>query len=207
MTRLMILGCGGFGREVFGLVAALGSPWQVTGFLDDAPSDADLQRVARLGSAVLGGLDRLADLADHAAVLAIGAPAARANAARRLATVPVDWPVLVHPAATVGLDVRLDAGTVVAAGARLSTGIDVGRHVHVDANATIGHDTRISDFARVNPGACISGGVEIGNGALVGARATVLAGLRVGDGALVGAAACVVRDVAPAVVVMGVPAR
>jgi acetyltransferase-like isoleucine patch superfamily enzyme len=53
----------------------------------------------------------------------------------------------------------------------------------------------------------ISGEVHLGSGSLVGAGAVILQGLRIGQGATVGAAACVLREVAPGVVVKGVPAR
>lgn len=49
--------------------------------------------------------------------------------------------------------------------------------------------------------------VHIGNHVFIGAGAIVNMGVRIGDGAVVGAGAVVTRDVAPAAVVAGVPAR
>lgn len=210
MTReLVIIGCGGFGREVWSLVAALraaGSPWRVAGFVDDAPSPANLRLVERLGSAVIGAVGVLRS-GRRAAVAAVGDPATRRRIVHGLAGADLEWPVLIHPDSTVGTDVSIGAGSVIAAGARLSVHIDVGPHVHVDQNATVGHDGRIGAFARLNPQACLSGAVTVGDEVLVGANATILPGLSVGDGAVVGAGAVVVRDVAATAVVKGVPAR
>lgn len=206
---LVIIGCGGFGREVWGLVAALqeaGSRWRVAGFVDDDPSAVNLRLVKRLGSAVIGAIDILAE-GEHAAVAAVGDPATRRRIVEGLAGADLEWPVLIHPDATVGADVRVTAGTVIAAGARLSVNIQVGSHVHVDQNATVGHDSSIGAYSRLNPQACISGEVSLGEQVLAGANATVLPGLTVGDGAVIGAGAVVVRDVAAASVVKGVPAR
>lgn len=211
MTRhVVVVGCGGFGREVLALLHALrdaGEPWHVAGFVDDAPRDQDVARVAAAGSRVLGPVSALAGLdPSWGVVVAVGHPATR-----RAIDARVDpdrpRPVLVHPDATVGSGVTLGEGTVVAAGARLSTAITVGRGVHVDQNATVGHDSVLGDWVRLNPQACVSGSVTLGDGALVGAAATVLQGLTVGDGALVGAGAVVTRDVPGAVTVKGVPAR
>ena len=207
--RLVIVGCGGFGREVFSIVDALGADcFEVEGFADDDPSEEDRCRVAKLGSEIIGTVDDLvARTTPYSAVVAIGSPTVRAQIVNRLDQSPVSYPSLIHPDASVGSLVTVAAGSVVCPGARLSTNITIGSHVHVDQNATIGHDSRVGDFARLNPQSCISGSVLVANGAVIGAGATVLPGLTVGPYAVVGAAACVVRDVPELAVVKGVPAR
>ena len=208
---LVIVGCGGFGREVFGTVGAVraaGGAWEVEGFVDDDPSPTDRAAVTALGARIVGTVAHLAARTDPVhAVIAIGGAAARRAVVERLAHAPVTFPVLVHPDATIGHPVSLGVGVVVAAGARLSTNVVVGAHVHVDQNATVGHDTVLHDFSRLNPQACVSGSVVVGAGALVGASATVLQGLRVGESATVGAGAVVTRSTPPDVVTTGVPAR
>lgn len=212
MTQpLVIIGCGGFGREVHALVEALNrvqESYEVLGFVDDRPAVADLARIADLGAKVVGTVADLSRWHNPVnAVIAIGSAADRVAVDNALRGSRVEWAVLVHPDATIGSHIRLMEGTVVAAGARLSTNITIGRHVHVDQNAAVGHDCVIGDFARLNPQTCISGAVTIGAGGLIGAAATVLQGLRVGEDSTVGAGAVVTRDVAPGATVKGVPAR
>lgn len=199
---IVIIGCGGHGRELFGIIAACGDRWKVLGFLDDAPREENLRRVARLGTTVLGPVALLAGL-DAAYVIGIGDPRIRAQVA------PAGRPAatLIHPAATVGLDNELADGVVLFAGARVTTNVTLGRHVHLGQNATVGHDSVLEDFAQVNPLAAVSGECRIGEAALIGTTAAVLQGLTVGARSIVGAGACVVRDVPPATVVKGVPAR
>jgi sugar O-acyltransferase (sialic acid O-acetyltransferase NeuD family) len=208
---LVIVGCGGFGREVFSIVQALndkGAEWSIAGFADDSPSPEAIGQVRALGSTVLGTVSELGESRTrYWAILAVGTPSTRAAIHQRLGNAPLSYPTLVHPASTLGQLVQLGEGSVVAPGARLSTNIRIGRHVHLDQNVTIGHDTTVGDFARINPQACVSGSVRIGERALVGANATVLQGLAVGADAVVGASACVVRDVHFGSTVKGVPAR
>lgn len=211
---LWVVGAGGFGREVVSLIGDLarsGSDVPFEGVVDDAPEVENVRRLARLGAEIVGDVPTaLRRTEPWSAVVAIGDPEIRQRVVRLLteeAAAPVDFPVLVHPAATVGDDVVIAEGTVVAPGVRLSACISVGRHVHLDQNVTVGHDTVIGDFSRLNPAACVSGNVHVGRGVIVGANSTVLQGLVVNDGAVVGAGAVVTRDVNADRTVIGVPAR
>lgn len=204
---LVIVGAGGFGREVVDIVDAINDrapTHELLGFLDDGEVRQDL--LARIGVPLLGDTTRLADLdVDH--VVGIGAPEPRRRIDALAATCGRTATVLRHPHASVGRDVELGPGVIIAAGARLTTHISVGRHVHVNLNCSIGHDTVIHDYATLFGGAIVGGGCVIGVGATVGSGAVILPGVRVGDGAVVGAGATVIRDVADHGIVVSVAAR
>jgi sugar O-acyltransferase (sialic acid O-acetyltransferase NeuD family) len=204
---LVIVGAGGFGREVVDVVDAINAvtpTFTLEGFLDDGDVRRDL--LERIGVPLVGDTSVLERLdADY--VIGIGSAEARrridalAHASGRRAT------VLRHPTATLGRDVELGDGTIIAAGARLTTHIRVGRHAHINMSCTVGHDTVIHDYATLFGGVVVGGGCVIGDGATLGSGAVILPGVQVGADSMVGAGAIVVRDVAPGAIVVAPAAR
>jgi sugar O-acyltransferase (sialic acid O-acetyltransferase NeuD family) len=201
-VRVVIVGAGGHGREVFDVVEACGGA-EVVGFVDDGTPDASL--VEALGHRLLGTTAALDDLTDVAVLIGIGDPRIRAEVASRLHAPPA--PAMVHPLASMGSGCSIGPGSVVAAGARLTTNISLGQHCYVGPNATIGHDTRLRDFATLYPGAVVSGSVTVGRAATVGAAASVKQGIHIGAQSRVGMGAAATHDVPEASTVVGVPAR
>lgn len=208
VVPIVIVGCGGFGREVQDVVEAMNTgciQFDLLGYVDDAPSQDNLERVARRRARVIGDLAWLEQApADVQYVIGVGSPAIKAEIAARLGDRPS--PVLVHPGATVGGDVELGPGTIVCAGSVLTTNVRVGRHVHVNLLCSVGHDVVIGNHVSINPLVAVSGDVTIGGGVMLGTHSAILQGLSIGDDAVVGGAALVTKNVPAGVVVKGVPA-
>jgi sugar O-acyltransferase (sialic acid O-acetyltransferase NeuD family) len=215
VTReIVIIGCGGHGREVFGIIQAInaaspsGPVWRVAGFVDDKPSAVNRERVDRLGVAYLGPIEWLGEVGPGThIVIGIGDPATRRAIDDRIQEYGLPVASVIHPLATVGAGTVAGDGLVAFAGSRVTTNVTLGRHVHLNQNCTIGHDCVLEDHVSVNPLAAVSGVCHVGAGVLVGTNAAILQQIRVGAGATVGAGACVTRDVPPGAVVKGVPAQ
>lgn len=218
-TPIVVVGAGGFGREVLDVIEAMDAArlaaghdepvWQLVGVIDDAITDENLARLTARSIPHLGSIeDFLSATAGHVAyAVGIGSPVVRRRIAERFDAAGHTGATLVHPSVTMGSPVKIGAGSVLCAGVRITTNITIGRHVHINLNATVGHDTTIGDFVSINPLASISGDCALEADALIGVAGIVLNGLRVGQGATVGGAACAVRDVEPGTTVVGVPAR
>ena len=218
-TPIVVVGAGGFGREVIDVIEATnaalvgeggGSPaWKLVGFVDDSITAENLDRLNQRSISLLGSTEEFLSTADRDVryIIGIGAPQVRRRIAETFDAAGYRGAVLIHPAATIGSVVEIGEGSVVCAGVRITTNVLVGRHVHINLNATIGHDTTIGDYVSLNPLASISGDCTIEGDVMVGVGGILLNGLRVGRGSIIGGAACVVRDVAPGTTVVGVPAR
>lgn len=204
---VVIVGAGGFGREVLDVIEAAdaASPrFRVVGFVDD---NTRHRRILAARGAVL--LDDFDDLRASGAgyVVAVADPDARRKLVLRAEEAGLEPADVWHPTAVAGAVNTIGEGMVACANVSITTNIAIGRHAHLNLNTTVGHDCVFGDFVTVNPGANISGSVTLGSGVTVGTGAVIIQGVTVGEGTMVGAGAIVTRDLPPRVVAMGAPAR
>ena len=207
---IVVIGAGGFGREVHDVIVAINAAsaepvWHFLGFVDDGTPDQQL--LGRRNARHLGGTNELPSMGGTFYVIGVGNPVARRRLAEQADAAGLRAATLVHPSATMGLDVEVGEGSIICSHVSITTNVRIGRHVHLDQNVAIGHDTTLRDFSRVNPGATVSGNVTLDEDVTMGTNSTVIQGLRIGRGATVGAGAAVIRDLPPGVVAVGVPAR
>lgn len=208
---LVVVGAGGHAREVVSYVRDLqraGAAVELLGALDDGRPAGPW-----LDTKVLGPVAALAELrALHPSLrwlTAFGSNQVRREVVGKVEALAPGLPpwTLIHPTAYVGHDSVIGAGTLLAPGVVVTSGVSIGRHVIVNARASISHDCVIDDLVNVNPAATVCGTVRVGQGAFVGAGATVIQRRSVGAWAVVGAGAVVIRDVPGDVTAVGVPAR
>lgn len=212
---LLVIGAGGFARETVQLlrrhpaVGPSGERYRVTGFLDDDP-----RRHGTLvdGVPVLGPSELAADHADRGGALlaCVGnptAPASRQRLVDRLGLPDEAWATVVHPLASVSPDSVVGAGSVLHAGVVLTASVRLAKHVAVMPHVVFTHDDEVGDAATFGAGVRLAGGVSVGAAAYVGSGALIREGRRIGAGALVGMGSVVLRDVPPAQVWAGNPAR
>ncbi|MGA0134412.1 MAG: acetyltransferase [Opitutales bacterium] len=206
MKKLLIIGAGGFGREMLAWCRQHpdhGRAWSFEAFLDDNP-DA----LAGFGSfAPVRPLAGHRPGPDEVFVCGLGLPAVKEPLVRPLLDRGAEFLTFIHPSAVVGERVRLGRGVVVCPGAVLSADIELDEFVLVNLNSTVGHDARIGPWSTLSAQCDVTGHVRLGARVFLGSRATVIPRRVVGDGVTVGAGAVVVADVPPGVTVFGVPAR
>jgi sugar O-acyltransferase (sialic acid O-acetyltransferase NeuD family) len=108
---------------------------------------------------------------------------------------------IVSPWAIIGEGCQIMPGAIVNAGSRL------GRNVIVNTAAVVEHDCIIGDHVHIATGARLAGTVTVDAYAHIGAGAVIRQTIVVGRGSVVAAGAVVVRNVLPAAIVAGVPAK
>lgn len=204
---LVIIGAGGHGRETLDVVEAINevgpTRWRFLGFVDDG--EVQQERLARRGAEMIRRDDL--DAGEVRYVIGIGDPPAREAVAERMTRAGFTPATLVHPQATTGGDVRIADGVVLAAGARVTTNVSIGRHSQLNVGACVAHDCEVGEFVTLSPGTLVNGECRIGDRAFFGTGAIVTPGRAIGADAKVGAGAVVLSDVPARTTAVGVPAR
>jgi sugar O-acyltransferase (sialic acid O-acetyltransferase NeuD family) len=208
MKRLIIVGAGGFAREVLAWaqdVQARGSEWSVAGFLDDN------QNVLKSYNYKIPIIDSIQDYTpkkNDLFVIGIAAPTKiKMEIAKLIKDKGAVFIQLIHPSVIIGNNVSIGEGCVICPNATLSCDIKIGDFVTINAFAGIGHDVTIDNGATINSYVNINGHCKIGEGVEFGSHATVVPGVSIGSYAKIGVGSAVIKNVKPNVTVMGVPAK
>jgi sugar O-acyltransferase (sialic acid O-acetyltransferase NeuD family) len=205
---LAIFGAGASAREVAWLARECwGDDLKLTFLVDRS----DLVGPAQNDIPVMHLVDFANKFFGTLVTVAIGDAVLREECVRKCSAAGLQFASLVHPRIEVSRWVSIGTGTIVCAGAILTTNITIGRHVHINVGCTVSHDANLADFVTLSPGVHISGWVKVGRRAFLGTGAVVINGsserpIIIGDDAVIGAGACVIQDVAPGTTVVGVPA-
>jgi len=206
MKNLIIVGAGGFGREVFAWAMGhldCGRLWQIGGFLDDHLSalegfDYPVE--------VIDTVEAYQPQADDLFVCAIGAPRVRFDVCQQLIVRGAEFLTLVHPSAVIGCNVALGRGVIVCPQAVLTVDVTIGDFVIINCMSSVGHDVKIGAYTTLSGHCDVTGQAQIGAYTLLGSGARILPGKTVGANALVGAGSVVLRSVADGQKVFGNPA-
>jgi sugar O-acyltransferase (sialic acid O-acetyltransferase NeuD family) len=204
---LLLVGAGGLAREVLAAARALPEQFEPIGALDDNP----LRHGASLdGVPVLGPIGMVAQFPDAAVVVCMAnsrRPGGRLDMAASLDLPPDRFATIIHPFASIPAGFVLGEGSVLLAGAIVTTPLRLGAHILAMPHVLMTHDDEIEDGVTLAGRVTLSGGVRIGRAAYVGQGALVRENLSIGARAVVGMGAVVLGDVPDGEVWVGSPAR
>lgn len=206
MKNIVIVGAGGFGREVAWLIEDINKvkkEWNIIGFVDD---NEDIQGTEVNGYKVVGNIDWLKNQKLNV-VSAIGNPIIKKKIMQRLENTMNTYPVLIHPSVIYSERVSFGEGSIICAGNIITVNIEIGKHVIVNLDCTIGHDTVIGDYTTILPSVNISGCVTTGECVNIGTSSALIQGVTIGKNTVIGAGAVVIKDLPANCTAVGSPAK
>ena len=207
MKNLIIIGAGGFGREMFAAAresVGYGESFRIKGFLDGNVSALDgFQGYP----AIIGAPETYAIEEGDVFVTALGSISARRRCAAMIEDRGGKFISVIHRSASLGPNVTVGDGSFIAHNVVLTADISVGCHSCVFHGTVIGHDTVLEDFTHVYSLVSVGGGVRIREGAALFPGARIVPRIEIGECSVVGIGSAVVRSVDSGTTVFGVPAR
>lgn len=149
--QVLVLGRGGFGRQLGELLADTG--WGSPVYLDDNAPDC----AGTLRDFVDPELQRRCPNA----FVAIGDNTMRRELLQKLRAAGYRLPVFVHPAAEVCESAHLGAGTVVLPFAFVGAGVRAEVGCLLNTGSIVDHDARLGAAVHVAPGGIVKAGAEV----------------------------------------------
>ena len=197
MKELIIFGAGGHAKVVADLAIQTG--YKIRGFLDDHPTAPSC-----LDYPILGCIEDCLNFPKADFALGIGNNAVRK---RIMEQFHLNFPILIHPRATVSPFSTVGAGTVVMAGAVINPCSEIGQGCIINTCASVDHDCCIGDYVHISVGAHVAGTVTIRDDAWIGAGATISNNIKIANKCMIGAGAVVITDIRELGTYVGVPAK
>ena len=207
MKKLLILGAGGFGREVHSWLTdwcKKNEDWEIAGFIDDNLNALDGFNDI---PPVLFRISEYQPSKDEFVVCAIGNPQLKKSITQELRSRSVNFFTLQHPSAIVGSRVKIGIGTIICPNVVMTADISIGNFVTINAASTVGHDASIGDYSTLSGHCDVTGGARLEECVFMGSHAAVLPKIHIGSNACIGAGSIALRRVAPGSTVFGVPAK
>lgn len=202
--KILIVGSGGLGREIYSWLTHSESPYEPIGFIsDDLNSLDDYDYPVPIVQTILD----YEPVESVTLIMGIMDPKGKKSVYLSLLKKGAVFETFVHPTAIVGENVTLGTGTVISPMCILTCDILVGDCVFFNTSSTLGHDGKVGDYSSINGKVEISGWVNIGREVLVGSRALILPKKKINDNAIIGAGSVVVGNVKSGVTVFGNPAK
>lgn len=207
MKHLIILGAGGFGRELYNSAMesiGYGTEFDIKGFLDPNPNILDSYEGY---SPILGNDSDYRIEADDVFICANGNVQAKKRITEFMIARGAVFYTLIHKTAYISKNVKIGKGCMILAGARIHCDVTLGDYVTLQPYSIVGHDVKIGDWTLLNSYADCGGMSKIGEGVTIHTTAFVIPGGVVGDYATVGAGSVTMRKVKAGTTVFGVPAK
>ncbi len=181
MKDIVIVGAGGFAREVAWLIEEINKEkkeWNLLGFIDD--NEENIGKELN-GYKIIGTTEYLNEelSRDIYIVIAIGNGKIRAKIVNKLKD--RKYAILIHPNVKISSTNLIEEGSIICSGTIITVNIEIGKHVIINLDCTIGHDATIEDYATILPSVNLSGNTVTKKYTTLGTGTKVIQGVTIGD--------------------------
>jgi sugar O-acyltransferase (sialic acid O-acetyltransferase NeuD family) len=207
MKNLIIIGAGGFGREVYNLAIHcndVNPNFYIKGFLDD--NVHALNEFEGYPPIISNVKDYVIEN-DDVFVCAIG----NVELKKRLCTYILEkdgvFVTLIHPSSRVNLNAKIGIGVLIFMNSNINNDCVIDDFVTIQGYVGLGHDTIVKKWTHINTFTFTGGGVVVGEEVLLNTRSTILPKVKICDKAIVGACSLVIRNIKEPTTFFGIPAK
>ncbi len=179
--RILIVGAGGFGREVlqWAIDAWPDRANTITGFLAE---DNASEKTSRCALPIVAKPSDFRPGRGDYLVFGIGVPKTRIQVANALVEKGCRFLTVVHPTAIISPTASIAAGTIICPHAVVSDSASVGQFVVVNYFSSIAHDAYVGDFTVMSPYSAVAGNARVGHSVFFGIHSGVAPGVEIGEG-------------------------
>jgi sugar O-acyltransferase (sialic acid O-acetyltransferase NeuD family) len=206
--QLLIIGAGGFGREVLEYAKDIAKvtdvEWEIGGFLDD---DLNVLDNYSYEHKVIGTIKDHKISDKYVYFCAIGAPKTKLSIGRAFLEKGANFINMIHPSAYVASSCKMGSKVILCPDAKATTDVTLGNFVAVDVSSVCSHDSVIGDGCTISHFCDLTGFSTLGEGVFLGSGVSVCPGVKVGDYATIGAGSVVLHDVGNNELAFGTPAK
>jgi len=209
--RVVILGAGGFGREVADLIEQCnrqGGLYEFEGWIVDSKY-GDPGTIIN-GKPILGDLDWLCRNGSGgrlAALLGVGSGALRKKWATACEAAGVEIASAIHPTVEISKTAVIGKGLVACRLVGIMCNSVIGDYCQLNVFSHVAHDCKFGDYSTTAMGVRIPGYVTVEEGVYFGSGVDFVPPLTIGKWATIGAGAVILKDVLPGTTVVGNPGR
>lgn len=208
MKHLIIIGCGGFAREVYWHAQnshGFQYEWDIKGFIagdiKDKPSE-----LAKLNKPIVGDINTYSVDKDDVFICAIANAAARKRFTDTIREKGGCFINMIHNTALIQGNVKMGEGNIICPFTFVNDHATIGNHVILNMGAGLGHDSCIGDFSSMMGGACLCGFAHAGRNTYFATNAVALPSSKIDDDGYVGVGSVVFKHVRQGQKVFGNPA-
>jgi sugar O-acyltransferase (sialic acid O-acetyltransferase NeuD family) len=183
MERILIMGGGGFGREIFGYIKndissdRLPKNLQI-GVLDDSKN---CELISNNPDALyFGSLENYVPNGTESIIIAIGSTSGRLKLFNITKEKRIAFFTYIHPSALVMPDATLGEGVIICPNAVINAGAKIEDNVAINVFSSVGHGCTVGSHSVLSPYSAMNGDSSIGSRTFMGTRATIFPKVSVG---------------------------